>query len=230
MSDVHVDEGLRQTESAIWAYSALAALSAAGYARPMVRAVRWSRAGSALVASLLAACAGGQTGEITDLTACDEAVGVVSIDEASDAGRSARAQLAAFPTALEGELTWSAGGATTITVSAALSGAPATVMSGDECERPHLEAPIAVTVRTADGALDDTLRGTIALSDVDAAVAQASLAFEERSGSLALDPDLDPARASVRVVLELHPETMLGQLFVSSGTGDGDERPLASFF
>lgn len=182
------------------------------------------------MASALVACAGGQTGEITDLTACDEAVGVVSVDEASDAGRSARAQLDALPTELEAALAWEGEGApTTLTVSIALSGGPATVMSGDECERPYLEAPITVTLRTADGALDDMLPGSIALSDVDAAVAQASLSFEELDGSLELDADLDATRASVQVVLELRPELVAGQLFVSPGPEAGDERPLASF-
>ena len=39
-----------------------------------------------LSASLLAGCAGGQTGEITELGACRVAIGEVAIDAASEAG------------------------------------------------------------------------------------------------------------------------------------------------
>ena len=54
-----------------------------------------------VVSALMAtACAGGQTGEITELTAFREAIGAVSVDEASEAGLPASSQESSVSTAV----------------------------------------------------------------------------------------------------------------------------------
>ena len=172
-------------------------------------------------ALMAAACAGGQTGEITELTACREAIGAVSVDETSEAGLSARDQLAALTTAVETELAWEGAGSTPATVSFALSGEPGTLLGGAECARPWLEAPVTLTVRTADGALDETIEGVVLLANGTATV-RSSIPVEEVNGALELELD-----ATLRVDLQPERDALRGQL--SLLTEDASERVLASF-
>lgn len=175
---------------------------------------------SVVSALIAAACAGGQTGEITELTACHEAIGVVDVGEASEAGRSALEQLAALTTAADTALTWEDAGSTPATVAFALTGEPATLLGGAECARPWLEAPVTLTVRTADGALDETIEGTVLLANGTATV-RSSIPVSEMHGALELDASI------LRVDLQPERDALRGQL--SLVDEDETERALASF-
>lgn len=179
---------------------------------------------SALIAT---ACAGGQTGEITDLTACAAPVGTVAVDQPSDAGRSAREQLAELMTRAEAALAWQDGGSSTLAISFDLSGEPATLLGGPECARPWLEAPVTITLRTEDGAIDDTVEGTVLLTDMGSASVQASITIADMNGALAEDhPDLDPQLTTLRIDLLSDGDSIGGQLTLSE---DASDAPLASF-
>ncbi|HBQ19044.1 MAG TPA: hypothetical protein DEF51_50605 [Myxococcales bacterium] len=181
-----------------------------------------------LSASLLAGCAGGQTGEITELGACRVAIGEVAIDAASEAGSSAEAQLSALTSELSGTLAWTDAGRApaAVTVSVALSGQPATLVGGEGCARPFLDAPVQITVRTDDGALDEVLDGVLVLQDAGAAAARARLPLSALRGGLTLE-GVDPTRATVLLELNLMAETLSGQLFVRP-SDEEDERRLGA--
>lgn len=138
-------------------------------------------------AILLAACAGGQTGEITDLTACHEPVGTAPVDAPSAAGRSAREQLDELASSAATELAWQGAPASAVEVGFALTGEPGTLLGGSECARPWLAAPVTLTLRTADGALDESLSGTALFADTGAATVEATVLVRELAGALALD-------------------------------------------
>lgn len=166
---------------------------------------------SALIAT---ACVGGQTGEITELTACDTVVGTTAIDEASEAGRSAEDQLAELTTSIDRD---------GVSVSVALSGEAASILSGEECARPWQEAPAILRVRTSDGALDEEIDGVVLLNEAGAASARGTLAMSAVRGAIAADY---PASAIVRIDLVAEPDAIGGQVVVE----DGDEmRSIASF-
>jgi len=176
---------------------------------------------------LLAACAGGQTGEITELGACREPLGEVATDAASEAGAPAETQLARLTTTAEGTLAWADGADAALTVTLALAGEPATLVGGEGCERPFLHVPITVGLRTADGALDETLEGAIALQDHDRAAAHARLPLAALRGTLTLD-GVDPETATLLVELDVSTDALGGQLFVRPSEAE-DERRLATF-
>lgn len=178
------------------------------------------------------ACFGGQTGEITELTACHEPIGTAAVDEPSDAGRSARDQLGDLTTTLETELAWQDGATSTpASIAFDLSGEPGTLLGGAECDRPWLEVPVTITVRTADRALDETLEGVATLTGSNAASVSASIAIGAMNGALELasDSGLDPERAALRVDLSSERDALHGQLSLLSGTEDASDRLLASF-
>jgi hypothetical protein len=182
------------------------------------------------IALIATACVGGQTGEITELAACHEPADTAAIDEPSEAGRSAAEQLDALTLELDGTLVWHEGERAPVSVSFALSGDPATLLDGPECERPWLEAPVVVTVRTSDGTLDETIEGTVLLADNGSASVLARIPVRELAGTLDLSArsDLDPETAVLRADLLAEPDALGGRLSLSSGA-DGTDEPLASF-
>jgi hypothetical protein len=177
--------------------------------------LRWSS-----MALLAAACAGGQTGEITDLAACHEPIGVAEIDAPSAAGAPAEERLAALTTELrtvvsQGDRPYA------LAVAIALTGEPATLLGGPECARPWLEAPVVIELSTTDGALDETIEGTVLFTGADAAVAIGTLSTETMNGALDVEDG-----ATLRVDLLAEPTRLGGRLSVVSGD---DHRALTSF-
>lgn len=181
-------------------------------------------------ALILTACAGGQTGEITELGACSEPVGTVLVSEPSQAGRSARDQLAAITTSAETELQWEGSTApSTLEVGFVVAGERATLLGGSECEQPWLEVPVTLALRTTDGALDENIAGTALLTESDVAAVRAELSLAELRGTVELDDALDRERAILRVDLSADAEAMDGQISIDPGTEGADDRALASF-
>lgn len=181
-------------------------------------------------AILLTACAGGQTGEITELGACREPVGAAAIDAPSAAGRSAQEQLDELASSASTELAWHGAPASAVEVGFALTGEPGTLLGGSECARPWLAAPVTLTLRTADGALDESLSGTALFADTGAATVEATVLVRELAGALALDDRaLDPEHATLHVTLFAERDALGGQLTLHPGTDGADDRALASF-
>ncbi len=106
----------------------------------------------------LAGCVGGQTGEITELGACREDVGEADLSALTEA-------LDALSRRRTVEVAWSeagfAEGSTEVTFEV-LERGPARTVGGEGCARPYPSSPASVTVRSADGALDEVLEGTLA--------------------------------------------------------------------
>jgi hypothetical protein len=189
------------------------------------------RSASIVCAIFLAACAGGQTGEITMLGACREPIGTTALGEPSDAGRAVLDQLAAISLEIEAPLAWQSAERTEptqVSVSFAPTGEPAVLLGGDGCERPWLEVPVSVRVQTEDGALDEMLAGSAFLSDADAANVYASTAIADVRGELE-PPGVDPERASLRVDLLSQPGHLEGQVLLNPGDDSAGYELIASF-
>ncbi len=178
-----------------------------------------------VIASALActACFGGQTGEITDLTACRDAIGSQPLDEPSADAPPPRERLDAMTSSRELPLTSDAG-STTLTVAYAPTGEPATILGGPECVEPWLEVPVLVTLRTSDGALDEVLEGTALLSGADAVSVRASATLSELRGTLA-----DPSRDTLEVELQSDPAALAGRVVLHAADEDPPDRELATF-
>ncbi|MFK7989747.1 MAG: hypothetical protein AB8I08_27255 [Sandaracinaceae bacterium] len=176
-----------------------------------------------LLVLLCSACAGGQTGEITMLGPCREALGEVGLDETSDAGEAATPRIARLTTEAEVELSWEDGSSSTLAITLTPTGDPAVVVGGEGCDRPFLDVPM--TARISDGArLDTTLTGNLALVDD----ADGALAAEAPLDDALRPEGADPATAALRLVLSTSSTGLTGQLFTRASELD-DEEPLGSF-
>lgn len=185
-------------------------------------------------AVFLGACFGGQTGEITELTACHEPVGVRAVDEASPSDPTAPTageRLDALAASAEAELAVD-GGSTALFVSYAATGEPGTLLGGPECEEPWLELPVTIDVRTADGALDEAIEGVALLSGADTVSVRGSIALSALRGSLdptALGSDVDPSRDTLDVELSSGADALTGRIALRVGEPDPTDRELTAF-
>lgn len=174
-----------------------------------------------IVLLLVSGCAGGQTGEITEPTACSEPVGTTAIDAPSEAGDAPGARLDALVTATERAVTID-GATTMLEVAFAPSGEPAVLLGGPECVRPWLDVPVTIAVRTADGALDETIDGVALLAVAEGATVRASLPLAEARGTIASERE-----ASLVVSLQAGPDQLTGRFSIQ--TEDTSELELARF-
>lgn len=188
---------------------------------------------SGVVLFSASACAGGWTGEITDLTACDTVVGERALEALPERDAAALRDAEAVTTRT---LTWHAGDGTEteLTIAVRASGATVEEIGGEACTTPFFRVPVELTLVSADGRLDDTLRGTLDLHGASSGSggsisARATMPAAELRGSLALDAD-GVVRADV--VRDASGETDEGTLFFSPATGEiaeGDQTLLASW-
>lgn len=124
-------------------------------------------------------CAGGWTGEITELGACREDVGPAELSQMSAAlersGRTGRAEV-------EWSLESFAVGVAELTVSVEERG-PARLLGGEGCEAPLTTSPIRARVETSDGALRETLDGEATVVGTDAVLVRVSRPASELEGT-----------------------------------------------
>jgi hypothetical protein len=172
-------------------------------------------------------CTGGQTGEIA-MHACETPLGIVAHAEVHpEVGASADERIAALAPA-PASLGWTDGTTTEVELdfeSAAGFADGVQVLEGETCD-PYLRAPTWVTVRTADGWLDERV-----LTEADL--------FADSVARFALDPYLDslggtfdstafamgvdPTNARLLIQVDVDGATSTGSLSMTSGRDDGGD-------
>lgn len=154
------------------------------------------------------------------LGACREPIGDAELEEVSVAlDRVGRTQ--------EATVSWGdpafADGETTLRLTVEELG-PATLIGGQGCDRPHVSSPASARLTSDDGALDESLEGSLARIDPQTIVTH----FTLPAGELAGTGDL-PVEGTLRVDVTLQPDTMTGSVSYEPPTDDEDGTGLALF-
>jgi hypothetical protein len=168
--------------------------------------MRWS------LALVLVGCTGGQTGEITTLTMCEELVARVPITELPSE-TAALLEVALEPKSAE--LAWVEGDSTAIEVDASTEGETADRLGPYDCAET-VRVPARIHASTGDGRIDVTVPGFIDLTDGSALV----FGF---AGVTSLN-GRDPLAAEVQlsIWMELRGSVLTGDVSI-------DGEPAASF-
>lgn len=169
---------------------------------------------------LVLGCTGGQTGEITELTACERVT-----DEVRFASLDADVRLAFEDAAREAtaDLRWSDGTTTTLQVTLTRQDVEVERLGVASCA-PSWRAPVVLALRTDDGRLDALLDGALVVHEGATSVVRA----EAPVPTLTLDTSLDADVEGALLHLSAEHDALGWRGSLQLQTAD-DERALASF-